>query len=146
MSFWDLLCKAAILDMVCRLFSSKPRQQPLPSQPIHSDSYCDMEIENRIKELENEIKESEKRIAEYQAIIDNGQSGDLDDCDIDELQDRIDELESRLDDCDEMSDRYDYIQDEIDLLQDRLDAMSEWEDTYDDLHFYDNDIACDDEW
>lgn len=45
-----------------------------------------------------------------------------------------------------MSDRYDYIQDEIDLLQDRLDAMSEWEDTYDDLHFYDNDIACDDEW
>ena len=92
--------------------------------------------------------ESKKRITEYQRIIDNSPSFDIDDCDIDELQDRIDELESRLDDCEVMSDCYDYIQDEMDILQDRLDAMQELDDMYDDIPLYNDydDIDRDDDW
>ncbi|WP_290147275.1 hypothetical protein [Muribaculum intestinale] len=148
MSFWNFLGEVAMFNMICNLFSGKSKSGVTSSCQSRHGYIYDAEYEARVGELEHEIRESKKRITEYQRIIDNSPSFDIDDCDIDELQDRIDELESRLDDCEVMSDCYDYIQDEMDILQDRLDAMQELDDMYDDIPLYNDydDIDRDDDW
>lgn len=138
MSFWNLLCEAAALDMICKLFSPRRKTTVKPYEPVHEYTR-NSEYEARIEELEREVS---KLSAEYQNIIDNSVAGDINGIndldgitDIDELQDRIDELESRLIDCDIMSDRYDRIQDEIYMLEDRLDELEDMQgaDDLDDL-------------
>lgn len=162
MSFWNLLCEAAALDMICKLFSPRRKTTVKPYEPVHEYTR-NSEYEARIEELEREVS---KLSAEYQNIIDDSVAGDINGIndldgitDIDELQDRIDELESRLIDCDIMSDRYDRIQDEIYMLEDRLDELEDMqgaddlddlediEDDFDSFHedFYDID-PCHDDW
>lgn len=159
MSFWNFLGEFAVFNMICNLFSGKPKPPHVSPYQPQQDYTPNPELEARIEELEQEIKESEKRLAEYQRIIDSSHSTDLDDCDIDELQDRIDELESQLDDCDVESGSYDRIQNEIDRLQDRLDIIEYQQDLQDDADyennlyldnpykdFNDTDFDSDDDW
>lgn len=127
--------------MVSKWLFGRPKPKPHINGSYHEPKYC-----SRIEELEKEIKESERKIAEYQAIINSSPSDDLDNCDLDELQDRIDDLESRLDNCDYTSDRYNRIQDEIDRLQNRADIMEyrqDMQDDLDDLYEDLDDIHCD---
>ncbi len=87
MSFWNFLGEFAVFNMICNLFSGKPKSHYVSPYQPQQDYTPNTELEARIEELEQEIKESEKRLAEYQRIIDSSRSVDLDDCDIDELQD-----------------------------------------------------------
>lgn len=133
MSLWNLLCEAALFNMVCKWFSGKPKARTTVSQPHHNYIPAP-EYEARIGELDQEIRESQKRIDEYRNIVDSSQTADMEDYDISDLQDCIDELEDRLCDCDVLSDRYDRIQDEIDSLQERLYDMEENHDAYHDMY------------
>lgn len=132
MSFWNLLGEFALFNMICNLFSTKPKSQH-QSYQLFDDHIHDTEYETRIEELQREIDHSKMKIAEYQRVIDSEIAYGIDDADVDALQDRIDELEEQLDSYDVMSDRYDRIQDEIDRLQDQLDDIEDRQDMYDDL-------------
>lgn len=154
MSFWNFLGEFALFNMICNLFSGKPRSQHQSYPPLH-DHIHDTEYETRIEELQREIDHSKMKIAEYQRIIDSERTYGIDGADVDALQDRIDKLEEQLDSCDVMSDRYDQIQDEIDQLQDQLDDREDRQDMYEDMQdelddlyddFEDLEIDCDDDW
>ena len=132
MSLWNFLGEFAVFNMICNLFSDRSKSCRTSSYQPHYEYIPDPECTARIAELEQEISESEKRPEEYQKIIDSYSVANLDDCDVDDLQDRVDELESQLDDCDAMTDRYDRIQDELDMLQDRLDDIEYQQDLQDD--------------
>lgn len=150
MSFWNFVGGFALLNIINKLFSSRSKSHPASTS--HS-LYCNnlnQEYEAHIEKLKHDIEESEKRLSGYRQSIISNPSVYLEECDIDELQDRIDELESQLDDFDVMSDQYDRIQDEIDIMQDRLDSLEEIEDIYDDFddnfHGLNNMDFSNDDW
>lgn len=131
MSFWNFIGEFAVINMICNLFSGKPKHRKQAYSPFRNRT-SDAIYASHIGESQRETDNSRLKIEELRRIDSKNTYG-IDDADADALQDRIDELEERLDRCDIMSDRYDRIQDEIDRLQEKLDDIEDWQDMYNDL-------------
>lgn len=110
MSFWNFLGEFALFNMICNLFSGKPKSQH-QSYPLLYDQIHDTEYETRIEELQR-IIDSERAYVNDDA-----------DADADALQDRIDKLEDQLDDIEDRQDIYEELQDELHDLQDEMDVI-----------------------
>ena len=66
MSFWNFLGEFAMFNMICNLFSGKPKPRTVvPTNPSRESYIPDHEYEARVEELEHEIRESHNRFAEY---------------------------------------------------------------------------------